>query len=323
MKAHAKSQERAQKRSQKRPKHSPKSSNVWSKHKKDAQASLQRLRHTPLASAMTLFVIAIALLLPALLFVVQANLGTLMGEFRESARITIYLQDSLSDAEAEQVSEDLLSLEGVASLRLVSRQSALESFSAAAGFDRVLPELDGNPLPAAIVIQPESTTVVAALTQELGQRPDIDLVQVDEQWIQRLAAISSLINTLALVLGGVIAVGLIFIIGNTVRVSVEQRREEVRVIKLIGGTDSYIARPFLYSGLFQGLFGAVLALLLMLLIYLIVQGAVAAVADEFGNNLSIRGLSLLGCVQLLLAGALVGWLAACLAAWRTIREIDA
>ena len=319
MKAQARSQGRSQKRSQ----NSPKSANIWSNHKKDAYSSLQRLRQAPLASAMTLFVIAIALLLPALLFVVQANLGTLMGEFRESARITVYLQDRLSDTESEQVSEDLLSVEGITSVRLVSRQTALESFSAAAGFDRVLPELDGNPLPAAIVIQPESTTVIATLVQALGQRPEIDLVQVDEQWIQRLAAINSLINTLAIVLGGVITVGLIFIIGNTIRVSVEQRREEVRVIKLIGGTDSFIARPFLYSGLFQGLFGAVLALLLMLLIYLIVQGAMAAVADEFGNNLSIHGLSLLGCVQLLLAGALVGWLAACLAAWRTIREIDA
>ncbi len=295
----------------------------WSYHRQDARASLLRLLASPIASGMTLLVIAIALLLPALLFVVEANLTSLMGQFRDSARLTAYLQDALTEAEAVRVSNDLLSLEGIADVTLITREEALESFSAAAGFDRAIAALDSNPLPATLVIQPASPALVPALAEQIAALPEVALLQVDEQWIARLNVISRLVATVATVLAVVIALGLILIIGNTVRVSIEQRRDEIRVIKLVGGTDSFIARPFLYSGLLQGFFGALLALLLLLLIYGVTRGALTAVSAEFGNNLSIQGLGVVGSLQLLLFGALVGWLAAVFSAWRAIREIDA
>jgi len=294
----------------------------WLQHHQDARDSLQRMLATPAASLMTVFVIALAMLLPSLLLAVNANLATLLDGFRQSARLTLYLGADVGEAEALEFSEYLLTLSEIDSVDYISRDQALADFSAAAGLRDVLASFDDNPLPAALVITPTAVTpaVIEALATTLAERPEVALLQVDQQWIQRLEALARLLSTLARALGLIVVLGVAFIVGNTIRLAVENRREEIRVIKLVGGSDGFIARPFLYSGLYYGAAGGLLALLMLLAIGFTLAPPLRALTGPAGPGLI--GPGPLGTLLPVLAGAAVGWSAAFIASHRCIRAID-
>lgn len=291
-------------------------------HKQDAADSLRRLLATPLSSLMTVFVIAIAMLLPSLVLLINSNLGNLLEEFRGSARLTLYLEEATTETEAIAVSEYLLTLDGIESVEFISQTKALEDFSVAAGLRDVLASFSENPLPASLVVTPAevSADVVEALATELAARPEVALVQVDQQWIQRLEALADLLRVVARTLGVIVVLGVAFIVGNTIRLSVENHRDEIRVIKLVGGSDGFIARPFLYTGLYYGVCGGVLALLMLLLIGLPLAAPLRALTGPGASALT--GLSPAGALLPVLAGAVVGWAAALIASRRCIRTID-
>lgn len=293
-------------------------------HRRELAASWQRLAKDPLASLMTVTVIAVALLLPACLALVNANLQTVVAEFRSSARITLYLNAQTTPEQALEVSANLLSRPDIQASSFVSRNDALRDFSAATGLGEVLAALPENPLPAAIVITPasDSPDAIAALAAELGQLPEVESAQLDEVWIRRIDALAGAVGLLARSLGLLIAIAVCFIVGNTIRSTVESRRDEIRVIKLVGGSDSYIARPLLYAGFLQGAGGGGLAAVLLLLLS---WSAGAALQDLTSPSalgfLELRGPGLSGILALLASGALLGWLAALVASWRYVRAV--
>ncbi len=202
----------------------------------------------------------------------------------------------------------------------ISQQQALADFSTRSGLDSLLGQFADNPLPAAIVLTPASTdlALVSGLAEELSALPEVEQLQLDADWIRRADALATALAILARGLGAIFLLGVCFIIGNTIKLGVEHRRDEIRVIKLVGGSHSFIARPFLYTGFYLGSLGGFCALLLMLALLAAVQEPVAA----FAGNDSFQSPGIAALLLLILGGALAGWLSALLASWHHIRQID-
>lgn len=297
--------------------------NMLLSHSNNAQSSLRKLIEQPWSSLATVFVIATALLLPACLLVLNSSLDVAVENFRSSARVTLYLTPETSSDRAAVVSENLLSRDDINNTEFVSAEQALQEFSAATGLNSVLTGLGANPLPAAIIVEPAAadTDLVSQLAAYAAGLPEVESVQMDESWIQRAEAIASTFGFLGQSLGLIFALGVSFIVGNAVRMTVESSKDEIRVIKLVGGSDSFIARPLLYTGIWYGLCGALLAAIVLAMLVL---GANAALQSQGGAllpGLSLQGPGLEGMTSLLLAGACLGWLAARIASWHYIRAI--
>jgi len=293
-------------------------------HGRVARSSGWRLLAQPGSSLLTAFVIAVSLLLPALLFALNSNLTQLLAEFRQDRQISLYLQDTLKETEGLQVSEDLLSRPDIAAVDFISSAQGLLEFSAASGLGEVLLQLPSNPLPATILVTPvsEEAALIDALATELGLHPAVALVQIDRLWRQRLQAISRLISVAGSGLGVIVVLGLFVIVGNTIKLAIENRRMEISVIKLVGGTDSYIARPFLYSGLFYGSVGGLLATVLQLIVLYLVNIPLRDLLKLYDSAFVLQGFDLSGAMLLILAGASIGWVAALIASLRHIWSLE-
>lgn len=281
-------------------------------HADCARDSLRRLLATPAASLMTVFVVAIALLLPALLQVLNANLAAVDSGFLDSSQITLYLDDTVSEARGREVSERLLSMEGIDSVVYLSKDEALADFVRYSGLGDVLEEMPANPLPATILVVPadRSATATASLLQALTDLPEVARAQSDLEWLQRLDALRAVLGRLNLVFTSILSLAVLFIMGNTIRLAIENRRTEIAVVKLVGGTDSFAARPFLYTGLWLGLGGGLLASLLISLVLLSFSGPLQALLGLYESGFPLQGTGAGHLLLLVLTGALLGWLGA-------------
>ncbi|PCI76574.1 MAG: cell division protein [SAR86 cluster bacterium] len=293
-------------------------------HRRIARGSASRLLETPASSLVTLFVVAVALLLPALLFGLNSNLASLLAGFQDSAQVTLYLQDGVSEVDGQEVSESLLTRIDIEDAYYVSPSQALEEFSAASGLEDLLQEMATNPLPGAIVLTPAdvSPAAVDELARQLQELPQVDVVQVDSLWLQRLAAISNLVSAIGSVLAVIVILGLFFVVGNTIKLAIENRKAEIRVIKLVGGSDMYAARPFLYTGLLYGLGGGILATLLQGLVLTTFNSNLEVLMQLYESDFQLRGFGFRSALLIVVAGAAIGWAAALMASLRHIRAIN-
>ena len=297
---------------------------ILASHRKDASRSLRRLLRTPWSSLMTVFVIAVALLLPVLLLLMNANLTVVLDQFQHSARITLYLASDVSESRGIEVSESLLTNDSIEAADYVSSSQALAEFSAASGFSDILDSLTSNPLPAAIIVRPGQTgpAAIDELAGGLRALPEVELVELDSQWLRRLQAISDLLSVIARMLGVLVAVGLCFIVGNTIKLNIDNRRDEIRVMKLVGGDNAFIARPFLYCGWLYGIFGGLLACLLLWLVMWGLSAPLAELSRLYGGDFRLQGPGPLNLLFLAACGGLIGWFAALLASFRYIAAIN-
>lgn len=293
-------------------------------HGQVASDSLQRLLAAPVSSGITTLVIAIALFLPALLYLVSGNLTAVLAGATEDTRLVVYLESSISSAQQEIVSDYLQTEFGSDSVGFTSADQALENFSQSAEVGDLLTSLPSNPLPASFVVIPDiaATTNIDALVDSIEALEGVELVQLDRLWLQRLRALSNLLALLSRVLGLIVVVGLVAIVGNTIKLSIEHRRREIQVIKLIGGGDSYIVRPFLYTGLLLGFAGGCCASILVGLMGLSLAASVAELSELFGSDWRLASLTGLEYLMLTLSGAGIGWLAAVFASYRNIATIE-
>ena len=293
-------------------------------HRKSALQSWQRLLKTPASSFATVFVIAVGLLLPALLYGVSANLSSVLDNLNGTAQISLFMDNGSTASELRRLSEDLLSDHAISSVALISSEQALEEFSAATGLSDLSQQLSDNPLPATLVVTPVNADPesVATLAARLGGTSHVELVRVDSQWIQRLAAASQLVAVSGQILTIVVVLGLFFIVGNTIRLAIENRRDEITVVKLVGGTDAFAARPFLYSGMYYGLGGGMLATVLQFAIFIGFNSALQDLLQLYESNFHLQGFGFTSSAALVLGGGAIGWLGAVLASFRQIAAIS-
>jgi len=300
-------------------------SRSWLRHHKiTARESFRRLLLTPLPSLMTLAVLAIALALPGLMFVGLKNVHQLSGDWKGDPRISLYLQKTLSDAESEAFSQKMLLRQDLIAVELVTKDQGLHEFQKISGLSDVLEFLDDNPLPAVVVVQPvdNQKQALIKLQNELQQLAEVDEVVLDMIWVERLASFVELANRVVLVLGALLALSVLLVVGNTIRLSIENRKDEIQVSKLVGATDAWVRRPFIYTGFWFGLLGAVIAWLCVQVSLLLLAEPVGQLAALYESGFVLQGLGFSDSLFLVAAGVLLGLFGAKLAVSRHLRDIE-
>lgn len=286
--------------------------------------TLGQMARTPFASLMTIGVIGISLALPTGLYVLVDNAQRLSTGLDGSTRISVFLKISASETQARALMRRLQARDDIQSIRYISPAAALAEFKRLSDFGEAAGGLSENPLPPLLVVTPNKITEtrIEALLARLKRETLVDVVQLDMAWLKRLHAILDIARRAVSILGIVLAAAVALIVGNTIRLAVLNRREEIEVIKLIGGTDAFIRRPFLYSGLLQAALGALLAWLLIGAILLSLGGPLSELSALYGSSFSIRGLGFGSGLALIAGGGALGWLGALIAVSRHLREIE-
>ena len=293
-------------------------------HRDNLVDAVRRLRRQPFAALLTVLVIAIALALPAGLRVLVNNLGSLSGGWQSAADFTVYFKLEVPTDRARALAREIAARPDVASVQFVDRGTALEDFRAQSGFGKALDALEGNPLPDALVVRPASGAAgdVEGVAAAIRKLPETDLVQLDTQWVARLRAMLALAMRIVDLATVLLALAVAIVIGNTIRLEIQSRSAEIEVTKLVGGSDGFVRRPFLYLGLCYGLAGAVLA-------YLLIQGTLAILgppvenlAALYDSRFALAGLSWRESGVLLAGGALLGLAGAALATARHLRAVE-
>jgi cell division transport system permease protein len=288
--------------------------------------SLGQLSRQPFATLMTTAVIGIALALPSGLHVILKNAQQLSGSWDGGARISLFLKRSVNEAQARQLVRRIRQLPEVIEVRYISRQQALDEFRRQSGFGDALTALQDNPLPAVLVVRPRAAASSPAASERLlarlRQYPAVDLAQLDLQWVKRLYVIMDLVRRGVVVLAVLLALAVLLVVGNTIRLAIQNRRDEIVVMKLIGGTDAFIRRPFLYTGFWYGLFGGLIAWLLVSLSLSILGGPIERLAGLYQSRFQLSGLDAASTGLLLLASIGLGLAGSWLAVGRHLRAIE-
>lgn len=295
-------------------------------HKIEARRGLNDLLDNPFSNFMTVLVIAIALALPAGLQILLDNGKTLSQSWDGASRISLYLDITSSQSQTELLAETIRNNPAVDKVDVILPEQALEDFSASSGFADALAELDSNPLPPTLVIQPKAThTSPEASEQLLAQfksAPRVEKAQLDLDWVRKLHALLELAEKAASALGLALGLAVLLIVGNTIRLSVQNRREEIEVVKLVGATDAFIRRPFLYTGFWYGLFAGLLCWLILEISLIWLDEPVTKLAGLYQSQFSINGLSITQSFQLICLSCGLGLLGSWLSVGRHIRNIE-
>lgn len=294
-------------------------------HARNLIESLGRLYRAPIASLLTISVIGITLALPAGLHVLLENLDDLSYSWEGTLQASLFLHDRVSEADGRALSTKIVGRPDIVSSQYISRAQALAEFQELSGFGEALTALDNNPLPAVIVVQPDPALDAQRINQivtELGQMSQVEQAQLDQAWIQRLYAMLSIVQRGVTLIALLLAFAVVFIVGNTIRLDIENRREEIEVMKLLGASDGFIRRPFLYSGFWYGLLGGVFAWLLLGVCQIAMSGPVSEMAGLYDSNPELQGLGLRGGFYLLLAGIALGWLGSAFTVGRRLHAIQ-
>ncbi len=293
-------------------------------HRAMASDSLLRLWRAPLSSLMTIIVIAIALLLPALLAVVMKNMSGLGSGIENISQISLYMRADVGQERILALAGELREAPDVSAVEYISAEQALEEFSRESGFGDVVSALESNPLPATLVVFPRSTDpqISQRLFNQLAALPEVELAQLDLQWLQRLQAMMSMLARAVVALAVILSLAVLLVIGNTIRMAIEGRRAEIGVVKLVGGSNSFVARPFLYTGFWYGLLGGSLAWLALLMLLLMFAAPLTQLLALYGSAYQLQGAGAPVFLLLLGGGALLGWLGALLSVMQHLSAIE-
>jgi len=299
----------------------------WRNHRSNARESLLRLTVEPVQSLMTILVIAIAMALPAALIVAVSSLQQLSGNWQNSARISVFMHVDAAPDVVQRLQDTVRAMPQIEQVTYISPQAALEEFQLASGFGEALSLLGTNPLPAVLLLSPRADLIndisgLSALVDDLEQISGIDGVQLDMQWLQRMQHILEMGQRVVILVGFTLALGVLLVVGNTIRLAIESRRSEILVVKLVGGTNAFVRRPFLYTGLWYGLFGGMVAWAGVVLGGFWLASTVAVLANLYQSDFALVGLDFRGLLVMMILGGTLGLLGAALAVGRHIARIE-
>ena len=295
-------------------------------HANVALDSLKRLARNSSSSIMTAAVIGIALAMPSGLYLLLDNIDRLSGSWDGQTSLSIFLKDSVTPDVASRLAKTVQGWPEVDRVELITPQQALEEFSQHSGFADVLDTLEHNPLPSVLIIQPVTEhagpATAEALRDKFSKLPETKLAQLDLEWVQRLSAMIETARRGVLAISTLLALAVLLVIGNTIRLEIQNRRDEILVTKLIGATNGFVRRPFLYSGIWYGALGAIIAWLLVEAGFMFLSAPVAKLAGLYQSGFSLQTLPMQLLFLLLGAGMLLGLLGSWLAVGRHLNAIQ-
>jgi cell division transport system permease protein len=293
-------------------------------HRLCLAATLVRLARTPLASLLNIGVIGVALALPLAFYVVLVNVQGMARDKAPAPQVSLFLTLEAQSADTQEIENRLKKHAAIAKYRFIPRDQALTELKAKSGLTDVITSLGRNPLPDGFVVDAKENTVAALekLRDEFKAWPKVEYVQLDSAWARRLDATLQLGRLIVLVLGALLAFALVAVTFNTIRLQILTQRAEIEVAKLIGATNPFIRRPFLYYGAMMGLAGGVTGWLITWAGLRLLNDRLAGLAQLYGSDLKLQHLSTPDTVSLCLFAAALGWLGAWLSASRNLAEFD-
>jgi cell division transport system permease protein len=290
-------------------------------------SATSRISSLPFQSLSISLVVAIALSLPAGFYVAVTNLQKIVNVTDSSNTITVFLKTTATQPQIELLKEKVSLDEGIEVIKYISSQQGLDEFRAESGFGDILKMLDENPLPPVFLIEPDkdiqnNSELIKKLVTRLKKEHLIENIQIDMMWLKRLQAILLVSERLSFMLGVILAFGVLLIISNAVALSLDSKSEEVIVIKLVGGTNAYVRRPFLYTGLCYGSFGGILSWIFIAIAVYWLSIPIEKLSALYQSSIELEGLGFFGLISLISIGVSLGLLGAWLAVTRQLSAIE-
>lgn len=300
---------------------------IWlSQHAQSFVSSLGQLHKNLASNLFSITVIGISLALPSGFYLILSNAERVMENWDGAIQIALYLHPDTSDDQSALFRDELLQMASIDDVELITKSQALEEYRRFSGFAEALDTLDENPLPSVLLVEPRadilSTTEGENLLEQLGKRSEVESAQFDRQWVNRLFIILNIMERAVVILAIMLSLAVLLIIGNTIRLSIINKRTEIEINKLFGATNSFIQRPFLYTGLIFGVAGSVIAWLLLLISTAIMQGPVHQLAILYNSDFSLQGLDFCEFGILVASGGGLGLLGSWIAVDRHIRATE-
>jgi cell division transport system permease protein len=295
------------------------------RHIRTSLAAVTRLLRQPFASLMIVLVIAVTLAIPAALNLVVKNAQSVSAGWNNALDFSVFLKRGVSESDADKLARIIEQRADVELVQLITASEALEEFKQQSGFGQALEQLRDNPLPHTIVVRPSPANTgpsIIVLQDELGNLPEADIVQVDTEWVQRFHAILDIVKQAISIGAGLLGIAIVVIIGNTIRLDIQNRREEIEVTKLIGASNAFVRRPFLWTGFWYGLFGGLLALALVQYGLLMLEQPVARLAGLYQTGIVVINLSMAEMLWILGTGIALGLTGSWFATARHMRRIE-
>lgn len=277
-------------------------------------SSLGRLVRTPFTSIMTIAVMAIAMTLAASFYLFVDNMEKLTGNLESTNQISLYLQPNISHKESKSLADEIRKNNNIKKVDLISKEQAMDEFKTYSGFGDALSILDTNPLPVVIQVLPRNSLDdvlgIENLMMSFAQYSQIDFVKMDMEWVKRLHSMMQFIQRSVFLLTVLLSVAVIFITGNTIRLELQNRRDEVLIAKLVGATHSFIQRPFLYTGFWLGFISGIMAWLLVTIMVVILKSPIERLSMLYNGSFEVSYLSFSDTVILLFIASFLSILGA-------------
>ena len=258
-------------------------------------SSLGRLSRTPFTSTMTILVLSVAISLAGCFYIVVANIQQLTGNLQASNQMSLFLKEHINESAGQKIADQLAHNENIESIKFISKKQAMDEFKVNSGFGDALNALESNPLPNVIQILPkgvlDSREALDNLVADFKKMPEVEFVQVDMQWVERLQAIMRIASRAVTLVGVLLGFAVTFITGNTIRLELHNRQDEVFISKLVGATHSFIQRPFLYTGFWLGFIAGFSAWLIITIMLLIVESPVEKLSNLYNSSFELLYLS--------------------------------
>ncbi len=287
--------------------------------------TLGRMASEPLANLLTIAVIAIAIALPTLFYLLVENISRAGLDWDGRAQISVFLKTDMDAEQAVEFGQSIMARPMIDDIEFISPDQAMQSFQASSGFGELLQQLDENPIPPLLVVFPDQGVDLTALQQlvaSLQQLPQVDNASYDQLWLQRLNSILDLVRYCVIIRACMMSLGVLLVVSNTVRLSITTRHREIEIIEQVGGTHGFIRRPFLYLGVLQSVFGCIVATGLVWLVFYLVAKPVAELSRLYQSEFSLQGLDGWLIMLLILIVAMLGWLAAWIAVSRHLSNLQ-
>ena len=298
----------------------------FARHAQTLVGSLGRILNQPFATVMTMGVIAVALALPLFLNLFLSNVRTATANWNDAFDLSVYMDKRASAVRVGSLAKQLRQRDDVAAVRVITAEQALAEFRSDSGFGKALDALSDNPLPDTLIVTPtlpaSTPQGTDALKSAITAMADVQTVQLDTEWVKRLHAMLDILRRVVLLTAGLLGAGVVLIVGNTIRLDILNRRAEIEVMKLVGASDGFARRPFLYSGIWYGLGGGLMALLLVALAVAVLAKPVDGLAKLYGSQFHLQGLRFTTGLGVLALAVALAWFGSWLAATRHIRGIE-
>lgn len=296
------------------------------RHVQQGMSSMGELWRSPVSSIMTMAVLGVSLSLPAALQVLVKNAENVTQSWNNAAEISLFINTGRSEQSIQSLLSRIKAFREVDTVSYISRDQALEEFQRLSGFGEALSYLDDNPLPAVVTVTPSvkysSPTGARELLAKLEREPEVNFGRLDIEWLERLQALLKLLEKTVLAIAALLVLAVVLVIGNTIRLAIMNRRTEIEVMKLVGATEAFIQRPFLYTGIWYGVIGGILAWLIINVLVWYLDGALAELLGLYGSQLTIQSLTFAELIKLVLLASFLGWLGSYLSVRQHLRNIE-